>query len=236
MTIDTNNPSSLGTSPTQGTSADLQDRAKQDFGQVTEKAKEEFDAVAHRAAEDVKDLQHKAKEQVDAATEKAKSFADDQKTLAAGQINGVASAITKVADQLDGSDQATVARYARDLASGLSGLGKTVEDRNVDDLIGLAQDFGRKQPLAFLGAAALAGFVASRFALASAHRRDSAPTSTATGATGSNNYGAGASGSYASSGSTYQPGGSTYTGTGQSGGSTYSGTGQRDRDLNNGDV
>ena len=35
-------------------------------------------------------------------------------------------------------------------------------------MMGMAQSFGRQQPLAFLGAAALAGFMASRFAQASA--------------------------------------------------------------------
>lgn len=155
-----------GTSP-------LPSQAAQDLGQVTDKAKQDLEAVTERAAADVRELGKQANEKVGEAKEKAKSFASDQKDLAAGQINGVASAITRVADELDGSDQQTIARYARDLAAGLSSMGSTIENRDVDDLMGLAQDFGRKQPVAFLGAAALAGFVASRFALASAHRRDS---------------------------------------------------------------
>jgi len=44
---------------------------------------------------------------------------------------------------------------------------------NIDELVGIAEDFGRTQPVAFLGAAALAGFVASRFVLSSANRRQS---------------------------------------------------------------
>tara|TARA_R110002020_G_scaffold3766_24_gene16654 strand:+ start:5336 stop:5995 length:660 start_codon:yes stop_codon:yes gene_type:complete len=151
------------------------DQAKHDLGKATDQAKHDLDAIKQRGADDLHALQHEAGAQVKGATDKAKSFADDQKDLAAGQVNGVASAINKVADELDGTDQQTVGRYARDLASGLSGLGKTIEDRDVDDLMGMAQDFGRKQPVAFLGAAALAGFVASRFALASNHRRDTKP-------------------------------------------------------------
>lgn len=117
-------------------------------------------------------LGEEADAKVTEATESVKSFAAGQKDLAASQINGVAAAIDKVADELVRSDQQTIARYARDLASGLSSMGKTVEARDVDDLMGLAQDFGRKQPIAFLGAAALAGFVASRFAMASNQRRE----------------------------------------------------------------
>ena len=158
---------------------ELQAQARQDLGTATDKAKHDLDSVTQRAAEDVRALEQQAGAKVGEAADKAKSFAGDQKDLAAGQISGVAAAITKVADELDGSEQPTVARYARDLAAGLSSVGKTIESRDVDDLMGMAQDFGRKQPVAFLGAAALAGFVASRFALASSHRRDSKPAAPA---------------------------------------------------------
>lgn len=150
----------------------LKDQVNHDLGTVTDQARHDLDAIAGQTKADAQKLGHEASEKLSDATEKAKGFAGDQKDLAANQINGVAAAINKVADEL-GSEQQTVARYARDLASGLSSMGKTIEDRDVDDLMGLAQDFGRRQPVAFLGAAALAGFVASRFALASTHRRDS---------------------------------------------------------------
>jgi len=155
----------------------IKDQATQDMSAVSGQAKHDLDAITEQARQDARDLKHQAGEKIEDAKGKVKSFADDQKDLAAGQINGVAAAIGKVADELDGSDQQTVARYARDLATGLSGMGKTIEDRDVDELMGLAQTFGRKQPVAFLGAAALAGFVASRFAIASAHRRDNKPVS-----------------------------------------------------------
>ena len=147
-----------------------------DLGGASEHGRHDLNAAAQRVKDDARDLGHQASEKIAEATDKTKSFAADQKDLAAGQVSGVAAAINKVADELDGSDQQTIARYARDLAGGLSSLGKTIEDRDVDDLMGLAQDYGRKQPVAFMGAAALAGFVASRFALASAHRRDTKPT------------------------------------------------------------
>lgn len=163
----------------------LKTQASEDLGAVTDQARHDLDAIKQRAQDDVRELGQQASEKVSEATDKAKSFAADQKVLAANQINGVATAIAKVADELDNTDQSTVARYARDLASGISNFGKTVQDRDVDDLMGLAQDFGRKQPIAFLGAAALAGFVASRFAVASAHRRENKPASGAYQAEGS---------------------------------------------------
>lgn len=176
-----------------------QSQADKDFNSLAEKSKEDLGAVTNKASEDLQDLGHQAKGKLDEASANAKSFADDQKNLAADQITGIASAISKVADELDGSEQQTVAHYARELAQGLSNVGTQIHQRDADDLMGAAEEFGRKQPLAFLGAAALTGFMASRFALASAHRRgdQTKSTSEATsrvqptsngGATGSGNY------------------------------------------------
>lgn len=171
-----------GGSPGGVSSTPIPAQAERDLTKVAETAQHDLDAIKRQAADDVRELGKEAGAKVGEVKEKAKSFAVEQKDLAAGQIGGIASAIGKVADELDSSDQQVVGRYARDLASGLTNFGKTIENRDVDDLMGLAQDFGRKQPLAFLGAAALAGFVASRFALASTHRRET--KSSVTGSTG----------------------------------------------------
>ena len=154
---------------------DLTNRIQADGNAVRETAKRDLNDIAEQAKSDVNALREEAGEQVSAATAKAKSFAGDQKDLLAGQINGIATAVSKVAGELDQSEHGTIARYARDLAGGLSNLGKDVESNDVDQLMSKAQTFGQRQPLAFLGAAALAGFVASRFAVASAHRTSNRP-------------------------------------------------------------
>tara|TARA_R110000868_G_scaffold23357_3_gene94340 strand:- start:2824 stop:3426 length:603 start_codon:yes stop_codon:yes gene_type:complete len=180
MQMSINDPNGSQASGNTAQPNNLQDQAGQDLDSAAGKAKHDLDAVGMRAKDDVRELGHKANEKISEATDSAKSFADDQKNMAAGQIKNVADAIAKVAYELDG-EQPTVARYARDLGAGLSSAGKTVQDHDVDDLMGMAQDFGRKQPVAFLGAAALAGFVASRFALASSHRRDNKSAAAQTG-------------------------------------------------------
>jgi ElaB/YqjD/DUF883 family membrane-anchored ribosome-binding protein len=170
MSIDNPNDTTGGSG--NQSAAELQERAGNDLKEVTTRAKEDLDSIAQRAASDAQELGQQAQEKIGEVTDKAKSFAAEQKDFAANQINGVADAISRVAGELEGSDQQSVGRYARDLANGLSKLGKQIESRDVDDLLGAAQDFGRNQPVAFLGIAALAGFAASRFALASNHRRD----------------------------------------------------------------
>lgn len=226
----------------------IQDRAKQDLGSAAETAKRdlgtaaetaksELDAVAQKAAAEVSNLKQQAGAQIKDATEKAKGFASEQKDFAAGQITGVATAIDRVADELETSEQPMIARYARDLASGLNRFGDTVQNKDVDDLLGMAQSFGRSQPLAFLGAAALAGFVASRFALASAQRlQKTSGTGGYTGNTsstyggGSSAYGSGSTGYGNSASSGYGSGSSTVGssssyGSGTTGGSTGYGSG-----------
>lgn len=78
--------------------------------------------------------------------------------------------MSRVAAEL-GDKQSPTSGYARTLADGLQDFSRTVSERDVDSLMGLAEDFGRRQPAAFMGAAALAGFVASRFLMASGQRR-----------------------------------------------------------------
>lgn len=116
-----------------------------------------------------------AGEQASQLADQARSFATEQKDFAARQFGGVVEAVSKVADELQSSQQGSaVAGYAQDFAGGLRNLADTIQNKSVDELFGLVQDFGKRQPLAFLGIAALTGFAASRFILAS-RRRDARP-------------------------------------------------------------
>ncbi len=177
--IDSPNPTSQSTS--NSATDELSARLDDDKNAIVETAKQDLQSLTEKAAADVRDLKGQAEHQVAAATDKAKSFAAEQKDLLASQVNGVADAIGKVADQLDQSEQQSIARYARDLAGGLSRFGRNVEGKDVDEVMGMAQSFGRQQPLAFLGAAALAGFMASRFAQASTHRSERSASATTPG-------------------------------------------------------
>jgi hypothetical protein len=126
---------------------------------VVNEARSEFDSVVGEVKERVAD-----------ATDQAKDLANSQKDKIAEQIGGLADAAQRVAEDLEG-DSAPGASYVRMVADNAQKLSGTIRDSNVDDLLGMAEDFGRKQPAAFLGAAALLGFSASRFLTASAKRR-----------------------------------------------------------------
>ena len=127
--------------------ADTAGEAQRDFKAATETARQDLDAIKDKAADDVRAIRHEAEARIGDATEKAKSFADDQKGLAAGQIEGVAQALSRVADELEGDDKGAIARYARDIAGGAERLSSNLRDKDVDQLMSMAQDFGRRQPL-----------------------------------------------------------------------------------------
>ena len=157
----TNRSASTTSSPDLAADANaLMDEAKTAAGKVAEEAKDQVAGLADRA-----------KEEVSAATDKVRSMAADQKDLLAEQVGGVADAMGRAASDLEQNNGAS-AQYARMIADNAEKLSDTIRNKNVDELLGIAQDFGRKQPALFVGAAALLGFAASRFVLASAKRRD----------------------------------------------------------------
>ena len=142
---------------------------KADAGAALDEAKNLVGQVADEASAAAGQVAEQAKAQISEQTERFKGMAGEQKDLFAEQIGGVASAMDKIASELE-STNSTSARYARLIADNADKVSSTIRDNDVDALFNMAQDFGRRQPAAFLGAAALLGFAASRFLMASASR------------------------------------------------------------------
>jgi F0F1-type ATP synthase membrane subunit b/b' len=160
-----------------GNAQSLTDQANEQLQSLKGQAQDQFQSLKGEAESRIGDATGRARafagEQVGQLTNQARSFATQQKDLAAQQIGGVVDAVSRVADELQTSQGGTaVAGYAQDLAGSLRGLADTVQNKSVDELFGMVQDFGKRQPLAFLGIAALTGFAASRFILASRHRAE----------------------------------------------------------------
>lgn len=92
----------------------------------------------------------------------AGDFADEQKERGARQIDHFARAIDRAADELEHSSP-YAARYAREAAHSVDGMSRRLRDKGVGDLIGGVDDFARRQPVAFFGAAVAVGIGLSRF-------------------------------------------------------------------------
>jgi ElaB/YqjD/DUF883 family membrane-anchored ribosome-binding protein len=119
------------------------------------------------------------------AMEKVQDTVVERSNFAARQVGGIASALQKVGAELANSDQREVGRYAKEIGDGVQSFARKIEGRNFGQIVGMAEEFGRKQPLAFLGVAALAGLAASRFLTASAKRSSSSAANEQTGANAS---------------------------------------------------
>lgn len=143
--------------------SDLGAMAKDDLANVGDDLKHRAEAIGEEAKAQIGDM-------VDDVTEQARGLAAEQKDILVGHLEGVASALDRVASELEAEGEST-AHYARMIADGADDLLTNIAEHDVDDLLEMAQAFGRRQPVAFLGAAALFGFAASRFVLASSARR-----------------------------------------------------------------
>jgi hypothetical protein len=137
----------------------------------TIETKQSFDDLTRKASDDFGTVKDKAKEQLQEASGKVEEVASKQKNIAARYAASIGAALEKVGAEMQSGEDAQVGRYAKELGSTVKSYAKDIEDRDLREVAGMAEDFGRRQPVAFLGVAALAGLAASRFLTASAHRR-----------------------------------------------------------------
>jgi hypothetical protein len=104
--------------------------------------------------------------QADAINE-AERIAEQQKSAGASQIESVAKAVHGAATELrDQMPQA--AELGHDAASRLELGASALRERSIQDLLNGLNGFGRKDPLALFGGAAVAAFAISRFLKSSA--------------------------------------------------------------------
>ena len=171
----TNTPgtSSRGRSETTGGSSSQlgSTEMEQDASAATDKSRQALETGRRKAGELGEQAKDAVKDAARDAKHQARSFAEDQKGEAVDRVGGMADALRSAAGSLDDQDQPMVADYARQAASGLDRMSEAISHRSLDDLVETVEDFARRQPVAFLGGAALAGFVMARFAKSSSERR-----------------------------------------------------------------
>lgn len=158
-------------SPPNGEHTGATDTARRDLDAAKDTARADFDEMKHRAGEDLEAVKREARAEFDNARREASTYAEGQKNYAADQISGIASAFERVGDELRSGEQSWAGRYAGDMAHRLQDMADRTRNSSLDEIVGDVEQFGRERPAAFLSAAALLGFAASRFLKASSHRR-----------------------------------------------------------------
>lgn len=95
----------------------------------------------------------------------AKDHAETAKSSVADEVSGVASALRTAAEEMrSGSPQE---RTFGQIAEGLADASEAMRNKDLSEMVQDVSGFARKNPLVFLGGAALIGFAATRFAKAS---------------------------------------------------------------------
>ena len=122
---------------------------------------------AGAAAQDrLGDLGAAARSSLDEAKSSATEMVEETRGQAAGEIGRTARGLAAAAEELEGSPLQQ--DLVREAADGLKQIAQAVEGKSIGEMAGGLSEFGRQNPVAYLGGAALVGFALARFARASA--------------------------------------------------------------------
>lgn len=152
--LQTNGPG--GNTPELGKQA--RDLGREVKGQATELAKTATETVKTQAA----NLTESAKDVAADAGEKLRTTLQEQKAAGADYVGNVANIIRRTAFEFD-TDIPQAGHYIRKAAAQLENVSDAMRNRNMSEIVGNVQQFARRQPTAFFGAAVLIGFAAVRF-------------------------------------------------------------------------
>ena len=125
------------------------------------------DTARRNASEMATEATEKAQELAATASEQLQGAVERQKAEGAERAHRIAQAIERAGDDL-GEEIPVVGDYVRRAAHEIDTLAEAVRERDAGELLGVAQDFARRQPALFAGVTGLLGFAAVRFLTASA--------------------------------------------------------------------
>jgi hypothetical protein len=143
---------------TDGLVKQAQDLGRDLKGQAGELTQKAADTVKSQAS----NLTDSAKEVASDAGEKLLESVSVQKAAGADYVGNIANIIRRSAYEFD-TDIPQAGHYIRKAAAQLENVSDAMRNKNMSEIVGNVQDFARKQPTAFFGAAVLLGFAAVRF-------------------------------------------------------------------------
>jgi gas vesicle protein len=118
-------------------------------------------AAAENVRDSASDLLDTAKSVASDTGDKIKDVVVTQKDAGADRISGVASVIRRAADDLE-QDIPLAAPYIRRAAEEINDFANALKTQSLNEIVTSIDDFAHRQPAAFLGIAAFAGFAAVR--------------------------------------------------------------------------
>lgn len=97
------------------------------------------------------------------AKERAIGQVEQRQQAVTGAISEFADAIRTAGDQLTERNQTMAAQVVRHAADSLEGVTRSLEGKRPADLLYAVRDFGRRNPVAFIGGTVLVGLAVGRF-------------------------------------------------------------------------
>lgn len=139
---------------------------------TAETARETAGNIAQQARDTAESAVHDA-------TKAAASQAEQAKSSVADEMSGVASALRTAAEEMrQGSPQE---RTFGQIAEGIADASDALRDKDLGTMVQDVSELARRNPLVFLGGAALIGFAATRFAKASGESASTPPATSGYG-------------------------------------------------------
>lgn len=111
------------------------------------------------------DIKVAAVQKFDEALTEVRSKAVDAKGGVADEVQNVATALRRASEELRGGSAQE--RTLGTIASSLADVSDQIRDKDLGEIVQMVSTAARKNPMLFLGGAALLGFAASRYAKAS---------------------------------------------------------------------
>jgi len=141
---------------------------------VRDKPREQARGLREEATAVFEEMKAQGASVVESAEARLSEIAEERKDAGVRQAEGLARTIRRAADKIEDSApwmaryvQETAAAAAAATAAYVDGMARSVRDHRPRELVGSLEDLARRQPMAFFGAAALAGFAVARFARSS---------------------------------------------------------------------
>jgi ElaB/YqjD/DUF883 family membrane-anchored ribosome-binding protein len=154
--------SSVGQTSQGETLKSLSEQAMEAGRELKDKATDIAGASADKLKDQASEFASAAKELAGQATDKIKEAVSDKKGAGADYVGNLAETIRRAGREFD-NDLPIAGKYIRKAASQVENVADSIRSGDFHDLVRNAQSFAKRQPTAFLGIAALAGFAAVRF-------------------------------------------------------------------------
>jgi len=149
-----------------GQSGSLTEQAKNMASGVRESASGLMDQASRMAREQASGAADTARNLASQAGDKLLNAAEQQKSAGADFVGDIAEAIRRSANEFRQVPQAS--HYMLMAADQIDSVSDSLRRRDINQMFGDVQNFARRQPTAFIGLTALAGFALVRFLKSSA--------------------------------------------------------------------